>query len=111
MTVVRDGETYYGRVVVAAALSELAKKPLDGDTLRLDRIVVAEDGKKFTFVFGQNQYEFDFATSKLKSLGTAPAGGGPTSPEAIERGVQALALTLAELDQVIRNNGEITSGF
>jgi dipeptidyl-peptidase-4 len=80
----------FDHVVVAAALSELAKKPLDGDTLRLDRIVVAEDGKKFTFVFGQNQYEFDFATSKLKSLGTAPAGGGPTSPEAIERMRQQL---------------------
>src|SRR6202161_3996743 len=30
----------FDHVVVAAALSELAKKPLDGDTLRLDRIVV-----------------------------------------------------------------------
>ena len=60
-------------------------KPLDGDTLRIERVVVADDGKKFTFVFGPSQYEYDTATSKVKLLGAAPPNTGPTSPEAIER--------------------------
>ncbi|HEV3436396.1 MAG TPA: DPP IV N-terminal domain-containing protein [Gemmata sp.] len=80
----------FDHVALAASLSELAKKPLDGDTLRLDRLVVAADGKKFTFVFGQLQYEYDLAAGKLKSLGTAPAGAGPLTPEAIERMRQQL---------------------
>jgi dipeptidyl-peptidase-4 len=80
----------FDHVALAASLSELAKKPLDGDTLRLDRIVVAEDGKKLTFVYGQNQYEWDLTGGKMKSLGTAPPGAGPMSPEAIERMRQQL---------------------
>lgn len=80
----------FDHVALAASLSELAKKPLDGDTLRLDRLVMAADGKKFTFVFGQLRYEYDLATGKLKSLGTAPANDGPMSPEAIERMRQQL---------------------
>src|SRR5271163_3222477 len=48
----------FDHVALAAALSELAKKPLDGDTLRLDRLDMAADGKKFKFVFGASQYEY-----------------------------------------------------
>src|SRR5215467_8983356 len=62
----------FDHVVLAAALSEASKKPLDGDTLRLDRPVVSSDGKKLTFVFGANQYEFDLVAGKLKTLGKAP---------------------------------------
>jgi dipeptidyl-peptidase 4 len=80
----------FDHVALAAALSELAKKPLDGDTLKLDRVEVAADLKKFTFVFGQIQYEFDLIAGKLKSLGAAPADRGPTSPEGIERRRQQL---------------------
>ncbi len=80
----------FDHVALAAALSELAKTPLDGDTLQLERVVVAEDGKKFTFVFGKLQYEYDLMASKLKALGPAPAGGGPTSPDGIERRRQQL---------------------
>jgi dipeptidyl-peptidase 4 len=75
----------FDHVALAAALSEAAKKPLDGDTLRIDRAVVAADGKKLTFVFGENQYEYDLAAGKLKTLGKAPAGGGPLTADAIER--------------------------
>src|SRR5580704_10203211 len=59
----------FDHVALAASLSELAKKPLDGDTLSLTRLVVAEDGKKLTFVYGQHQYEWDLAAGKMKSLG------------------------------------------
>jgi hypothetical protein len=36
----------FDHVLFASALSEASKKPLDADTLRLDRVVVAADGKK-----------------------------------------------------------------
>ena len=80
----------FDHVALAASLSELAKKPLDGDTLSLSRVVVAEDGKKFTFVFGQSQYEWDLAAGKMKLLGAAPVGTGPLTPDAIERMRQQL---------------------
>src|SRR5687767_12405368 len=35
----------FDHVALAAALSEASKRPLDGDTLRLDRVVVAADAK------------------------------------------------------------------
>ncbi|MBP3960850.1 prolyl oligopeptidase family serine peptidase [Gemmata sp. G18] len=76
----------FDHVALASALSEASKKPLDGDTLRLDRVVVAADGKKFTFAFSENQYEFDLGAGKLKSTGKASASGtGPLNAEAIER--------------------------
>ena len=77
----------FDHVALAAALSEASKKPLDGDTLRLDRVVVAADGVKLTFVFAEQQYEYDLAAGKLKSLGKATAGGGtgPLTAEAIEQ--------------------------
>ena len=63
----------FDHVVLAAALSEAAKKPLDAETLRLDRAVVSADGKKLTFVFSDKQYEYDLTGEKLKTLGKAPA--------------------------------------
>jgi dipeptidyl aminopeptidase/acylaminoacyl peptidase len=77
----------FDHVALAAALSEASKKPLDGDTLRLERLLVSADGAKLTFVFSEYRYEYDFATSKLKSTGKAPAAGpgGPLTPEAIDR--------------------------
>jgi len=76
----------FDHVALAAALSEAAKKPLDRDTLRIDRATVSAEGKKLTFVFGDTRYDYDLAANKLKSLGKAPAGGaGPLSPDAIER--------------------------
>lgn len=74
----------FDHVAFAATLSEVAKKPLDGDTLKLDRVVAAEDAKKLTFVFSEMRYEYDFATGKMKSLGAAPPAG-PMSPDQIER--------------------------
>ena len=58
----------FDHVALAAALSEAAKKPLDRDTLRIDRATVSVDGKKLTFVFGDNRYEYDLAANKLKPL-------------------------------------------
>lgn len=76
----------FDHVALAAALSEAAKKPLDRDTLRIDRAVVSSDGKKLTFVLGDTRYEYDLTANKLKPLGKASTGGtGPVSPEAIER--------------------------
>jgi dipeptidyl aminopeptidase/acylaminoacyl peptidase len=83
----KERRPLFDHVALAAALSEASKKPLDADTLRLDRVVVAADEKKLTFVFGENQYEYDLTANKLKTLGKAPAGvgAGPLSAEAIER--------------------------
>jgi dienelactone hydrolase len=75
----------FDHALLAAALSEASKKPLDADTLRLDRVVVAADGKKLTFVFGETQYEYDLTANKMKALGKAPANTGPLTAEAIER--------------------------
>jgi dipeptidyl-peptidase-4 len=85
----KEKTALFDHVALAAALSEMAKKPLDSETLQLNRVEVAEDGKKFTFVFGQTKYEYDLAAGKLKSLGNAPAAG-PMTPEAIERMRQQL---------------------
>lgn len=70
---------------LAAALSEASKKPLDADTFRIDRVTVADDAKKLTFVSDDTRYEYDLTANKLKSLGKAPQGNGPLSAEAIER--------------------------
>lgn len=77
----------FDHVALAAALSEASKKPLDGDTLRLDRVQVSADAKKLSFVFSDTGYEYDLAAAKLKSTGKASAvgGGGPLTAEAIER--------------------------
>jgi dipeptidyl-peptidase-4 len=76
----------FDHVALAASLSEASKKPLDGDTLRLDNGVVAAEGKTFAFVFSGNRYEWDLGAGKLKTLGKASApGSGPLSAEAIER--------------------------
>jgi dipeptidyl aminopeptidase/acylaminoacyl peptidase len=74
----------FDHIKFAASLSELAKKPLDGDTLQIDRVTMADDGKKLTFVFGDKQYEFELAAGKMKLLGNAPPGGLNT-PDGIEQ--------------------------
>jgi dipeptidyl aminopeptidase/acylaminoacyl peptidase len=79
----------FDHAVLAAALSEAGKKPLDAETLKLDRARVSDDGKKLTFVSGEMGYEYELATAKLKSTGKA-APAGPMSPEAIERMRQQL---------------------
>jgi dipeptidyl-peptidase-4 len=71
-------------ITLAAALSEAAKRPLEAETLRLDGVAVTADGKRMTFAFGGNRYEYDLAAAKLRPLGRA-AADGPMSPEAIER--------------------------
>jgi dipeptidyl aminopeptidase/acylaminoacyl peptidase len=80
----KEKSPLFDHVALAAALSELAKKPLDGGSLRLDRLEMAADGKKFKFVFGPSQYEYDLEALKLKLLGPAPRGG-PLSPDASDR--------------------------
>jgi dipeptidyl aminopeptidase/acylaminoacyl peptidase len=81
----KEKAALFDHVLFASALSEASKKPLDADTLRLDRVVVAADGKKLTCVFGETQYEYDLTANKLKALGKAPANTGPLTPDAIER--------------------------
>ncbi|HSQ55462.1 MAG TPA: DPP IV N-terminal domain-containing protein [Gemmata sp.] len=76
----------FDHVALSAALSEASKKPLDHDTLRLENVTVAADGKKLTFNYNGNRYEWELAAAKLKPLGKAPANQqGPLSAEAIER--------------------------
>jgi hypothetical protein len=65
----------FDHVALAPALSEALKKPLDGDTLRPDRVLVSADAAKLTFVFGDSQYEYDLAANKLKAAGKASALG------------------------------------
>jgi dipeptidyl-peptidase 4 len=81
----------FDHVTLAGELSVAAKKPIDSDTLRLDRPVVTADGKKLTFTFGTGRYEYELETAKLKALGQASAKEtGPLSAEAIERMRQQL---------------------
>ena len=76
----------FDHVILAAALSEAAKKPLDAESLNLTRVTVAESGKTLTFVFGENRYEFDLVANKMKALGKAPAQNqGALTPAAIEQ--------------------------
>ena len=78
----------FDHAVLAAALSEASKKPLDGDTLKLDAANVSSDGKTLSFAFSSSRYEFDLAAGKLKALGKSTgggAGGPPMTAEAIER--------------------------
>jgi dipeptidyl-peptidase-4 len=83
----REKTPLFDHVVLAGSLSELSKTPLDGDTLQLTRTTVNAEGTKLTFVFGENQYEYEFTAAKLKSLGKAPTGfgNGPLTADAIER--------------------------
>src|SRR5262245_59043159 len=53
---------------LTAGLSEAAKKPLDAETLVLTRVTVTETGKTMSFVYGENRYEFEFESGKVKSL-------------------------------------------
>lgn len=77
----------FDHAVMAAALSEATKKPMDAETLRVDQLTVSDDGKKLTLAAGGTRYEFDAAAGKLKAVGKAapPGAGGPLSAEQIER--------------------------
>ncbi len=75
----------FDHVALASQLSELSKKPLEAESLRVANGTVSADGKKFTFDYSDYRYEFDLAASKLKQTGKTPSQGGPMSPEAIER--------------------------
>jgi dipeptidyl-peptidase 4 len=57
---------------LSAQLSEAAQKPVDTDTLDLQRLTVTDDGAKMRFVFGDMQYEYEFGPAKLTKLGKAP---------------------------------------
>ncbi|HUR55289.1 MAG TPA: DPP IV N-terminal domain-containing protein, partial [Gemmataceae bacterium] len=83
----KDKVPLFDHVKLSAALSEASKKPLDADTLRLNNLVAAEDGKKLTFSFSGQRYEYELATNKMKSLGVDKSAGaaGAMSPEVIER--------------------------
>ena len=81
----KEKSPLFDHVVLAAALSEATHKPLDAETLRLDRLTVSNDSKKLTLVAEGTRYEFDLAAGKLKSLGKAPPPGGPMSPQQIAR--------------------------
>ena len=82
----------FDHVKLSAALSEASKKPLDADTLRLSNVTAYEDGKKLTFTFNSQRYEYELATNKMKALGVDKSGGaaGAMSPEVIERMRQQL---------------------
>ncbi|QEL13928.1 S9 family peptidase [Limnoglobus roseus] len=70
---------------VAAALSELAKKPLDVETLALSRVSVTDDGKKMKFAFDEYQYEYDLAAGKLTKGAKVVRTGFQASPETLAR--------------------------
>ena len=62
---------------LSAQLSEAAQKPVDTDTLNLERVTVTEDGAKMRFVFGEMQYEYEFGPAKLTKIGKAPPAPRP----------------------------------
>lgn len=73
---------------MAAALSEVLKKPYDTTTLPITTVTFTEDRKKLQFTVEQTRLEWDLEKETLKSLGPArpadgaappnpPMGGGP----------------------------------
>ena len=54
------------------SLSEAVQKPIDTDTLNIIRLSVTDDGTKMRFVYGELQFEYEFAATKLTKLGKAP---------------------------------------
>src|SRR5687768_5055788 len=56
---------------LAAQLSEAAEKPIDTDTLNLERVTVTDDGAKMRFVYGETQFEYELGPTKLTKVGRA----------------------------------------
>jgi dipeptidyl aminopeptidase/acylaminoacyl peptidase len=82
-------EPLFDTAKLAAALSELAKKPIDAASLEISRVEVNAEATKMKFVHGDAQFEYELATGKLTKLGRAPAAG-TMSPEMMERMRQQL---------------------
>jgi dipeptidyl aminopeptidase/acylaminoacyl peptidase len=78
-------EPLFDIVRLTAALSELAKKPLDAGTFALSRLSVTDDGKKLKFVFDDYQYEYDLAASTLTKGTKAPRTGFQPPPGTLAR--------------------------
>lgn len=64
-------EPLFDAGTLSAQLSEAAQKPVDTDTLALQRVTVTDDGAKMRFVYGETQYEYEFGTAKLTKVGRA----------------------------------------
>ena len=62
---------------LSAQLSEAAQKPVDTDTLSLERVTVTDDGAKMRFVFGEMQYEYELGPAKLTKVGRAAPAPRP----------------------------------
>ncbi|MEO2091443.1 MAG: DPP IV N-terminal domain-containing protein, partial [Gemmataceae bacterium] len=101
----------FDHVALAAKLSEVSKKPLDGDTLRLTNPAVTEDGKKLSFVYAEYRYEYTLDKGELKQLGKAPQGGGgfgQMSADQIERMRQQLGDE--RVNEILRQQREQNRG-
>ena len=72
----------FDRDKLAGLLAEISRKPVDAVALPIARGQVSADGKRFTFVSGEMQYDYDLQAARLVQKGKAPpvrpgAGGRP----------------------------------
>jgi dipeptidyl aminopeptidase/acylaminoacyl peptidase len=67
----KSKEPLFDVAKLAAQLSEAIQKPIDTDTLAIERVTVTDDGAKMRFVHSDLQFEYEFANTKLTKLGKA----------------------------------------
>lgn len=68
----KSKEPLFDHARLAAALSELSKKPIEAHGLSLSRVTLTEDGAKLKFVFDEYQYEYEIVANKLTKGSRAP---------------------------------------
>ncbi|MFT3878363.1 MAG: DPP IV N-terminal domain-containing protein [Gemmatales bacterium] len=73
----RSKEPLFDHAKLAAALSELSKKPVDANGLALSRVTLTDDNAKLKFAFDDYLYEYELAANKLTKGGRAPRGFQP----------------------------------
>lgn len=78
-------EPLFDHARLAASLSELSKKPLEGNGLSLSRVTLSDDGAKLKFVFDEYQYEYEIVTNKLTKGTKAPARTAPPMPPGLSQ--------------------------
>lgn len=73
----KSKEPLFDHAKLAAALSELSKKPIEANGLALSRVTLSDDGVKLKFTFDEYLYECEIAANKLTKGGKAPRGFQP----------------------------------
>lgn len=73
----RSKEPLFDHAKLAAALSELSKKPIEAHALSLSRVSLSDDGAKLKFVFDDYQYDYEIVANKLTKGDRAPRTAQP----------------------------------